>query len=96
MAHKEPSEALRLLATATAIKPLDHGVHHNAGLALSALGLFGEAADAYRGALNIHAMNGRTWMKLGWSLYQLTNMQTRWLVSVWVPRCCRLMIWKCR
>ncbi len=68
MAHKEPSEALRLLATATAIKPLDHGVHHNAGLALSALGLFDEAADAYRRALNIHAMNGRTWMKLGWSL----------------------------
>jgi hypothetical protein len=73
MRHKEPSQALALLAQATALKPLEHGVHHNAGLALSALGLFEEAADAYRRALNIHAMNGRTWMKIGWAHLSLDH-----------------------
>jgi hypothetical protein len=64
----EHNKALKAIAAACSLQPLNFSVHTNAGMQLAAMGEFEEAANAYRRALMINQMHSPTWSKLAWVL----------------------------
>ena len=57
--------AIALLDRAAAIRPFDHAVFYNLGLAYYELGRFDEAIAAHRNSLRLNMSYAKAWMKLG-------------------------------